>query len=45
MPTTSETNIKCKVCEAPARYSYYGVVACESCKVFFRRNARTKQVS
>ncbi len=35
---------KCKVCEAPALYSYAGAVVCSSCKIFFRRNARIEQV-
>jgi len=34
---------KCKICEGPALYSYFGAVVCDSCRIFFRRNARTKQ--
>ncbi len=30
---------ECTVCGAPAIYSYFGVIACQPCKVFFRRNA------
>lgn len=37
-------SLECKICGAPARYSYYGAVACESCKMFFKRNAENKQV-
>jgi len=36
---------ECKICGAPARYSYYGVVVCESCKMFFKRNGETRQVN
>jgi len=35
---------ECKICGAPALYSYFGVIACGSCKIFFRRNAQMKQV-
>ncbi|CAF3398433.1 unnamed protein product [Rotaria socialis] len=34
---------KCKICDAPARYSYYGVIVCHSCKMFFKRNAENGQ--
>ncbi|CAF1132074.1 unnamed protein product [Rotaria magnacalcarata] len=40
---TSTVLSKCKICDAPARYSYYGVVACHSCKMFFKRNAENGQ--
>ncbi|CAF1121944.1 unnamed protein product [Adineta steineri] len=33
----------CKVCGASARYSYYGAIVCQSCKMFFRRHALTEQ--
>ena len=36
---------ECKICNAPARYSYYGAIVCEPCKMFFRRNAQNKYVS
>jgi len=51
--TIQSTNVKqrskklpsdCKICGAPALYSYFGAVVCPSCKIFFRRNARIKQV-
>jgi hypothetical protein len=35
---------ECKICGASALYSYYGVVVCSSCKVFFKRNAQKKLV-
>jgi hypothetical protein len=35
---------ECKICGAPALYSYFGAVACGSCKIFFKRNAQIKQV-
>jgi predicted amidophosphoribosyltransferase len=42
--TTTSPTI-CIVCGAPALYSYYGAIVCHSCKVFFRRNAKTRSVS
>ena len=36
---------QCKICEGPALYSYYGVIVCSACKVFFRRNNQNRQVS
>ncbi len=36
---------KCTICGASAIYSYYGVIACQPCKVFFRKNARRGLVS
>lgn len=42
--TTRGTSSECKVCEAPARYCYFGAIVCESCKMFFKRNAKTKKV-
>ncbi len=35
---------ECKICGAPAIYSYFGVISCQSCKIFFRRNAKRGQV-
>lgn len=35
---------ECKVCGASALYSYFGVVVCYSCKVFFKRNAQKNPV-
>jgi hypothetical protein len=35
---------KCVVCGGSARYSYYGAIVCQSCKVFFRRNAQNRSV-
>jgi hypothetical protein len=34
----------CLVCSGSARYSYYGAIVCQSCKVFFRRNAQNRSV-
>jgi uncharacterized Zn finger protein (UPF0148 family) len=31
---------ECKICGTPALYQYYGTVVCQSCKIFFRRNAK-----
>ncbi|CAF4210189.1 unnamed protein product [Rotaria sordida] len=53
-PQTPSTNVerqknpvasKCKVCGAPARYSYYGAIVCHSCKMFFKRNAQDRQAT
>ncbi len=35
---------ECNICGDSARYSYYGTIACQSCKVFFRRNAISRRV-
>ncbi len=35
---------ECKICGASAHHSYVGVITCSSCKMFFKRNAETKQV-
>lgn len=35
---------ECKICGGPALYSYVGVIACASCKMFFKRNSTTRQV-
>lgn len=29
---------QCAICGEPAIYSYFGAIACQPCKVFFRRN-------
>ena len=36
---------QCRICGAPAKYSYFGVISCDSCKIFFRRNAERERVS
>ncbi|CAF3417450.1 unnamed protein product, partial [Rotaria sp. Silwood2] len=35
--------MECKICGAPAYYSYVSVIVCFSCKMFFKRNAEIKQ--
>ncbi|CAF4086624.1 unnamed protein product [Rotaria sordida] len=40
---TKRRPFKCKICEAPARYAHFGVISCESCKMFFRRNAHIER--
>lgn len=40
-----QASLDCKICGAPAIYSYVGVVVCFSCKMFFKRNAETKKVN
>jgi len=42
--TTTSSSV-CVVCGDVARYSYYGAIVCQSCKVFFRRHAQTQSVS
>ncbi|UJR20451.1 hypothetical protein I4U23_023580 [Adineta vaga] len=32
---------ECRICRNPAQYSYFGVVSCQSCKMFFKRNANS----
>ncbi|CAF3617417.1 unnamed protein product [Rotaria sp. Silwood1] len=34
---------ECKICGDSAIYSFFGVVSCNSCKVFFKRNAQEGQ--
>ncbi len=29
----------CEICGASALYKYFGVISCQSCKIFFKRNA------
>ena len=36
---------QCKICGAPALHSNYGAVTCSPCKMFFKRNVKTDQVS
>ncbi|CAF1343466.1 unnamed protein product [Adineta ricciae] len=33
----------CKICGAPAQYSYFGTISCRACKIFFKRNAEHGQ--
>jgi hypothetical protein len=43
---TNPVPSECTVCGAPAIYSYFGAIACQPCKMFFRRkNAQQGQVS
>ena len=35
---------ECRICQAPAKYSYFGAIACRSCKMFFKRNANGAKV-
>ncbi len=36
---------ECKICGAPASYTFFGVISCHSCKMFFKRNAECEQVN
>ncbi len=42
---TTATPGECRICEAPALYSYFGAKSCDACKIFFRRNAEHGQVN
>ncbi len=35
---------ECQICGVPAEYIYFGVISCDACKIFFRRNAHAGQV-
>lgn len=39
----SET--ECRICEGPAKFMHYGAIACDACKIFFRRNAEQGRVN
>ena len=41
---STRVRTECQVCSDSAIYSYFGVIVCASCKMFFRRNAQKKQV-
>jgi len=43
--TTTTTSSGCQVCGVPARYSCYGAVVCQSCKIFFKRHVKAEQVN
>ncbi|UJR20450.1 hypothetical protein I4U23_023579 [Adineta vaga] len=36
---------KCKICGRGAQYIYFGVISCNSCKMFFKRNAERGQTA
>ncbi|CAF3836149.1 unnamed protein product [Rotaria sp. Silwood1] len=37
---------KCEICNGPAQYIYFGVLSCQPCRMFFKRNAlRGKELS
>lgn len=31
--------LECRICGSSALHSFFGVITCQSCGVFFRRNA------
>ncbi|CAF4269992.1 unnamed protein product, partial [Adineta steineri] len=44
LPLTKKQNLlECRICGAPAQYVNFGVITCNSCKMFFRRNANMEQ--
>jgi len=40
---STAVSTECKICGAPTTHSYFGVISCQACKVFFRRNAEQGQ--
>ncbi|CAF1113866.1 unnamed protein product [Adineta steineri] len=41
---TKKQNLsECRICSAPAQYANFGAVSCNSCKMFFKRNANIEQ--
>ncbi|CAF3523541.1 unnamed protein product [Rotaria sp. Silwood1] len=36
---------ECRICGAPAEYSFFGVISCYACKMFFKRNANVGQAT
>ena len=45
MKTFRVSDQRCTICGASAMHSNYGVISCDACKVFFRRNAEKDRVS
>ncbi|CAF1367883.1 unnamed protein product [Rotaria sordida] len=35
----------CEICGVPAEYNYFGVISCNACKMFFKRNAESGQTA
>ncbi|CAF1097298.1 unnamed protein product [Adineta steineri] len=43
-PSTKKQNLsECRICGAPAQYAFFGAISCNSCKMFFKRNATLEQ--
>ncbi|CAF4147062.1 unnamed protein product [Adineta steineri] len=40
---TKKNLSECRICGAPAQYAYFGAISCNSCKMFFKRNATLDQ--
>jgi len=36
---------ECRICGACAYYAYFGVISCQPCKMFFKRNAEKTNVN
>ncbi|CAF3737918.1 unnamed protein product [Rotaria sordida] len=36
---------ECRICGVPAVYSHFGVISCQPCKMFFKRNANIGQAA
>ncbi|CAF1087840.1 unnamed protein product [Rotaria sordida] len=34
---------ECRICGAPAEYEHFGVISCNPCKMFFKRNVNVKK--
>ncbi|CAF1208114.1 unnamed protein product [Rotaria sordida] len=43
MSKSNKTSSECKICGDSASFSHYGVIACQSCKMFFKRNAENRK--
>ena len=43
-PATKTVASECKICGAPTQKTHFGVLSCESCKIFFKRYALSKKV-
>ncbi|CAF1438834.1 unnamed protein product [Adineta steineri] len=43
LPLTKKNLSECRICGAPAQYAYFGAISCNSCKMFFKRNATIDQ--
>ncbi|CAF4400272.1 unnamed protein product, partial [Adineta steineri] len=44
LPLTKKQNLsECRICSAPAQYVNFGTISCNSCKMFFKRNANIDQ--
>jgi hypothetical protein len=45
IPSSTTVSEQCKICGARNLCSNFGVITCDSCRIFFKRNAKRDQVS